>query len=224
MKRRPHYLFGRRVGRREFLHNPPRAARQDAVRDRQNFRHAGSVGKPLTHNRLSVVDPNGRTVNAGDIGEIVLAGPTVMKGYWRSPADTDVAIRDGKLWTNDLGFIDKSGFLHVVGRKSDIIVRNDTPIYPLEIELILREHPAISEAVVIGLDDAQGRELVAAIVELRSGMRLEPADVMDYCAKLNSDEKVPQMVFIADSLPRTSSGKTDRTKLRASYTGLKPES
>jgi fatty-acyl-CoA synthase len=188
------------------------------------IRHAGSVGKPLTHNRISVVDPDGRTVNAGDIGEIVQAGPTVMKGYWRSAAHTNVAIRDGKLWTGDLGFIDKSGFLHVVGRKNDIIIRNHIPIYPLEIELILREHPAINEAVVIGLDDARGRKLVVAIVEPRSGMLLEPADVMNYCAKLNGDEKVPQMVFIADSLPRTSSGKIDRTKLRATYTGLGLES
>jgi long-chain acyl-CoA synthetase len=128
------------------------------------------------------------------------------------------------LWTGDLGFIDKSGFLHVVGRKNDIIIRNHIPIYPLEIELILREHPAINEAVVIGLDDARGRKLVVAIVEPRSGMLLEPADVMNYCAKLNGDEKVPQMVFIADSLPRTSSGKIDRTKLRATYTGLGLES
>jgi fatty-acyl-CoA synthase len=114
-------------------------------------RRHGSAGKTLAFNRLRIVKPDGGDAAPDEIGQIVQAGPTIMPEYWRRPAETEAALRGGWLWTGDLGRIDADGFLYVLGRGTDVITSSGIKIYPCDIENVLREHPAIEEAAVIGI-------------------------------------------------------------------------
>ncbi|HTW87235.1 MAG TPA: AMP-binding protein [Candidatus Binataceae bacterium] len=182
-------------------------------------RRAGSAGKALAHNVIRVVNAEGREAPAGEIGEIVMTGPTVMKEYWLRPAETAVAIRDEWLWTGDHGRIDEEGFLYVAGRGSDVIVSGDAKIYPTEVERVLRQHAAVSEAAVIDIVDASHGRIVAAFVVPQRGMMLAPREIVDFCADRMAEFKRPKIAFVCDSLPRNGSGKVIRLKLRAILDG-----
>lgn len=175
------------------------------------LRKVGSAGLPCTHNRLRVLAPPGET------GELVQAGPTVMNGYWQRQEETAAALRGGWLHTGDQGFFDDEGYLYIAGRSKDMIVSAGARIYPAEVERVLREHPAIVEAAVIGLPDERVGETVAAVVTAHEGAALTVEEVIAFCKGRIADYKRPTKAFLADALPRTASGKVQKALLRESH-------
>jgi long-chain acyl-CoA synthetase len=176
-------------------------------------RRPGSCGLPLAG--LRVVDAEDRDVPPGAVGEILVAGPHVMSGYFRNPDATAVALRGGWLHSGDLGRVDADGFVHVVGRSSEMIIRGGENVYPREIEETLLAHPAVAEAAVVGAPDAVYGEVVAAFVVPRPGAALDAAEIARWCAGRLADFKRPARITLAAELPKGPTGKILKTALRA---------
>ncbi len=177
-------------------------------------RKVGSIGLPLEGQEMRVVDDSGQEVAAGEVGEIVIRGPNVMRGYHNNPEATAEALRNGWLHSGDLGMKDQDGYFYVVGRKKEMIIRGGENIYPKEIEEILYCHPAILEAAVIGKPDPIWGEEVVAFIVLKEGAALSEAQVIDYCRESLADFKAPRRVFFEKSLPKTATGKIQKVRLR----------
>jgi len=177
-------------------------------------RKPGSVGRPLLHTRVRVVDGQGRTLPPGEVGEILVSGPTVFSGYDGDPRATRAALQDGWLHTGDLGYLDAEGDLWVVNRRSDLIVTGGENVYPAEVEAVLRQHPAVAEACVVGLDDAEWGQRVAAAVVLKPHADVTPQMLEDFCRQRLAGYKVPRRIRILPDLPRTASGKVQRPLVR----------
>ncbi len=178
-------------------------------------RKPGSVGKPLLYTQIRIVDENGHPLPTGEIGEIVLRGPTVFAGYDGAPEATARALRDGWLHTGDLGYLDADGDLWVVNRRHDLIVTGGENVYPAEVEAVLRRHPAVAEACVVGLADAEWGQRVAAAVVLSQGAKTTPAELEAFCRRHLAGYKVPRRWRIVPDLPRTASGKVRRPAVQA---------
>ena len=192
---------------------------QDYVLDERDTRahRLSSIGKPAPNVDLRIMIEEGREVVAGHIGEIVCRCDTMMIGYWHKPEETQSAIRDGWLHTGDLARMDEEGFVYLVDRKKDMIIRGGENIYPAEVERVLYEHPAIAEVAVIGVPDATWGESVKAVIVLRQGARVTEDEVIDYCHDRLASYKKPASVEIIDCLPRTAGGKVLKTQLRARF-------
>jgi fatty-acyl-CoA synthase len=177
-------------------------------------RKAGAAGLPALHCELRVVDQNGADLPCGRDGEILVRGPNVMQRYWNAPQATSAALRNGWYHTSDIGRFDEDGYLHVVARKSDMIISGGENIYPAEIETILAECPAIREACVIGQRDERWGEMVVAIVALQPDAVLTEADVMALFADRIARYKHPRAVRFVQALPRNELGKIKRSALQ----------
>ncbi|SDN76572.1 long-chain acyl-CoA synthetase [Paenibacillus sp. yr247] len=178
------------------------------------YRKIGSIGVPLPDTDAKVVDVNtGEEVPIGEIGEILIKGPQVMKGYWQREHETALTIKDGWLYTGDMGRVDEDGFFSIVDRKKDLIIAGGFNIYPREIEEVLFEHPAIQEATVVGVPDEYRGETVKAFVVLRSGMSLTEKELELWCRERLAAFKVPRKVEFRPSLPKTMIGKVLRRQL-----------
>ena len=173
----------------------------------------GSCGLPLAP--LRVVDAEERDLPPGAVGEIVLQGPHVMRGYFNQPEATAQAMRGGWFHSGDLGLIDADGFVHVVGRASEMIIRGGENVYPREIEEALLAHPAVAEAAVVGVPDALYGEVVGAYLVARPGATLDAADVARWCAARLADFKRPVHVTVVPELPKGATGKVLKSALRA---------
>jgi long-chain acyl-CoA synthetase len=170
-------------------------------------RRAGSVGTPIDGVEVRVVDDAGRPLPVGEVGEIVVRGHNVMKGYWKRPEATAEAIRDGWFHTGDLGRTDQDGYFYIVDRKKDMIIRGGYNVYPREVEEVLYEHPQIREAAVIGMPDERWGEEIGAAVVLHEGERLEAQEVSDYVKERIAAYKYPRIVWFVDELPKGPTGK-----------------
>ena len=170
-------------------------------------RKAGSIGTPIRDVQLRVVDDQDHEVPPGEVGEIVIRGPNVMKGYWQRPEATAEAIRDGWFHTGDIARADDDGYFYIVDRKKDLIIRGGYNVYPREIEEVLYEHPAVAEAAVIGLPHPALGEEVAAAVALKPGAAVTAAELRDYAKSQVAAYKYPRHVWIMDALPKTATGK-----------------
>ena len=173
----------------------------------------GTVGKPLFGAEVRIVDNEGRELPAGEIGEVTVRGPQVMAGYYRNEAATAQTIRDGWLYTGDLGYTDADGDLFLVQRRSDLIVSGGENVYPAEVEAVLRVHPAVAEACVVGVPDAEWGQRVAAAVQLRPGAALEESALLAFCRERLAGYKVPRQVRFVAELPQTASGKIERRRV-----------
>jgi acyl-CoA synthetase (AMP-forming)/AMP-acid ligase II len=181
-------------------------------------RLAASIGKPLPDVDLKIVDANGQSLPAGEIGEIYARGARIMSGYWRDDQKTVQAITaDGWLRTGDRGWIDADGYVFLAGRGDDMIIRGGENISPEEVEDVLHSHPDIAEAAVIGVPDPEWGQEPCAVVVLKSGVSCEPAEIMAYCRSRLAGFKRPRQVFFVKSLPRNSIGKVLRKELRRIY-------
>jgi len=178
----------------------------------------GSVGRPLFYTQVRVVDEAGRDLPSGAVGEIVVRGPTVFLGYDSDPQATHTALRDGWLHTGDLGYLDPDGALWVVNRRSDLIVTGGENVYPAEVEAVLRQHPAVAEVCVVGIEDLEWGQRVAAVVVLHSDQQAGPGDLEAHCRAHLAGYKVPRQWRFVDALPRTASGKIHRPAVRALLT------
>jgi long-chain acyl-CoA synthetase len=173
-------------------------------------RKPGSIGTPIRDVRMRVVDAEDHEVPQGEVGEIVIQGPNVMKGYWQRPEATAEAIRDGWFHTGDLARVDSGGYFYIVDRKKDLVIRGGYNVYPREIEEVLYEHPAVSEAAVIGLPHPALGEEVAAAVTLKPGATVTAEELRDYVKSQVAAYKYPRYVWIADSLPKGATGKIQK--------------
>jgi long-chain acyl-CoA synthetase len=193
---------------------------EDHVLDEHDPRFArlSSIGKPAPNVDLRVVGFDGRDVPVGEIGEIVCRCDMMMEGYWQKPAESEQAIREGWLHTGDLARIDEGGFVYLVDRMKDMIIRGGENIYPAEIERVLYDHPAIAEAAVIGVPDATWGECVKAIIVLRPGSHATAEEVIGHCRERLASYKKPALVEFIDALPRTSGGKVLKNELRSRLT------
>ncbi len=174
----------------------------------------GSVGVPMPGVEVRILDDTGRPLPAGEPGEVCVSSPAVMQGYWRAPEATAEAIRDGWLHTGDIGYLDEEGYLFIVDRKKDLIIRGGFNVYPRDVEDALLEHPAVVGAGVVGRPDARRGEEVVAFVELSEPSAVSEAELVEWARARIGGYKYPREVHIIDAIPLTAVGKLDRKALR----------
>jgi long-chain acyl-CoA synthetase len=175
----------------------------------------GSVGKSLLKcNTIKIFDNNGRELPSGQQGEIVVKGPTLMKGYWNLPEDTAQTIRGGWLYTGDIGYMDEDGYIYITDRKKDIIIRGGENVSPHEIEEVLYRHTKVVEAGVIGIPDKVYGEEIKAFVVLKPGEQASETEIIAFCKECLPTFKTPKQVQFVESLPKNLLGKVLRAELR----------
>jgi long-chain acyl-CoA synthetase len=177
----------------------------------------GAVGIPLPDIELRVVDvDNGeKELHAGQVGEFILRAPQLMQGYWGKPTETANTIRDGWLYTGDLGYLDEDGYMFIVDRKKDVIKVSGFQVWPREVEEVIATYPAVAEVGVAGVPDTYRSEAVKAWVVLRPGQTVSAAELRQYCRQKLTAYKVPKHIQFLDSLPKTTVGKILRRELVA---------
>ncbi len=175
----------------------------------------GSIGKSLCKsNRVTLFNERGEETAPGEKGEIVVKGPTVMKGYWNKPEETAETIKDGWLYTGDIGYKDDDGYIFITDRKKDIIIRGGENVSPREVEEVLFQHPAVAEAGVVGMkDEVYGEEIKAFLVP-RAGQQIDAEEVIAFCKQHLPNYKTPKVIRVVEALPRNPVGKVLRAELR----------
>jgi long-chain acyl-CoA synthetase len=177
-------------------------------------RKPGSIGTPITGVEMQVVDDSDRPLPVGEIGEIVIRGDNVMKGYWQRPEATAEAMRGGWFHSGDLARTDADGYFFIVDRKKDMIIRNGFNVYPREIEELLYEHPAVREVAVLGIPHDQLGEEVGAAVALKQGASATPDELRDFVRERMAAFKYPRQVWIVDELPKGPTGKILKREIK----------
>ncbi|GAA4513906.1 acyl-CoA synthetase [Brevibacterium yomogidense] len=184
--------------------------------------HSGSIGRPAMHMSFRIVDPDGRDVPQGEVGELIMSGPQVFAGYWNKPEATAEAFRDGWFYSGDMARVDEDGFYTLVDRKKDMIISGGENVYPVEVEQVLIRHPGVLDVSVIGVPHSHWGEAVTAIVVVDGTD--EPGDelasALDERARRElAGFKVPKSYRFRAELPRTATGKVQKNVLRDSYAG-----
>lgn len=175
-----------------------------------------ATGKPGFNWDVRIVNEKGEDVVPDEVGEILLRGNAVMKGYYKNPEKTAEVIRDGWLYTGDLAKIDKDGWIYIVDRKKDMIISGGENIYPVEIEEVLHQHPKIHDVAVVGVPDDRLTEVPAAVIQIKAGSALSSEEIMKFCEENLPRYKRPRQI-IFDEVPRNPSGKIDKVALRSKY-------
>ena len=183
--------------------------------NRPGSRKPGTIGQALPGVEVAIWDDRNRLLRAGEIGEIMVRGRNVMKGYHRLPEETEKTITGGWLHTGDLGKLDEDGFVTITGRKKDLIISAGENIYPREIEEILSQHPKVKEVAVIGVSDEVRGEVPKAFVIAREGAAIEDKELRTYCREHLANYKIPKYFDIVADLPRTPTGKVLKRMLSA---------
>ena len=176
-----------------------------------------SVGISSITNQVRVVNPDGQDTAPGEVGEIIVRGPNVMKEYYKDPEKTAEAIRGGWLYTDDLGKMDEDGFLMIVERKKNMIISGGENIYPKEVEDVLYRHPKVVDAAVYGVPDKIWGEKVCAAIVLKAGEQMTVEEIIDFSKQNLASFKKPKFVEFIDSLPRNTIGKVQRSELKQKY-------
>ena len=166
---------------------------------------------------MKVVDDGDNEVGEGELGEIVMRGENILKGYFKNPEATARAFRGGWFHTGDIGYRDKDGFFFIVDRKSDMIIRGGENIYPREIDEVLYQHPAVATAATIGVPDHLYGEEVAAFIVLKAGMKVSEEDLIAHCQKELADYKCPKSIRIVSDIPKGPTGKLLKRELARIY-------
>jgi len=175
----------------------------------------GTVGQPLLGVEVECVSDDGVPVPDGERGEVVIRGPNIMKGYFRQPEATAEALRGGWFHTGDIGVIDADGYLAIVDRKKDMILRGGFNVYPREIEELLLTHPAVAQCAVVGVADERLGEEVMAVVVRRAGEAASEDDLIAWCRERIASYKAPRTIAFRDALPMSATGKILKRVLRA---------
>lgn len=177
----------------------------------------GSVGIPMPGVKIKIVDEDGKELPAGEVGELLVQGDNVTPGYFRNEEATKKALQNGWLHTGDMAKVDEEGYLYIVDRKKDLIIRGGFNIYPRDLEELLVKHDAVLEAAVIGIpSERMGEEILACIVK-KEGVSVGESELIDYCQKNLAKYKTPRHVVFIDELPRNGVGKILKTKLREQF-------
>jgi long-chain acyl-CoA synthetase len=178
-------------------------------------RKPGTVGLPMKGQEVAIMAPDGRLLPPGETGEVVIRGPIVMRGYLNRPEDTAKTIVDGWLHTGDVGRFDEDGYLMLVDRIKDLIIRGGENIYPSEIEAVLYRDSRVAEAAVVGAPDAVLGEVPVAFVSPKPGQEVKPDELLDFCCTALAKYKLPTEIHVLERLPRNPIGKIHKPSLRA---------
>jgi long-chain acyl-CoA synthetase len=181
----------------------------------QRERKAGSIGTPIRDVEMKLVDEQDNEVAPGEVGEIVVRGPNVMKGYWNRPDATNEVLRGGWLHTGDMATVDEDGFFFIVDRKKDMIIRGGYNVYPREIEEILYEHPAVREAAVVGVPHDDLGEEVGAAVALKEGAETSADELREFVKDQVAAYKYPRVIWFVEDLPKGPTGKILKREIDA---------
>lgn len=181
----------------------------------ENIHKVGAIGIPGHRWEVRIGDETGNPVPQGQVGELAVKGPGVMKCYYNDPAATAAVLKDGWLYSGDMARMDEDGFIYLVDRKKDVIISGGENLYPVQIEDFLRAHPAIKDVAVIGLPDPRLGEIAAAIVELKPGCQCTEEGIKEFCAPLPRYKRPRQIIF--DNVPRNPTGKIEKPRLREKY-------
>jgi len=177
----------------------------------------GSAGREVMGVRVKIVDNEGRSVATGKIGEVAVKGKNVMKGYWNRPELTREVLRDGWLYTGDMGRMDELRYLYIVDRKKDMIISGGENIYAKEVEDALSAHPAVLEAVVIGVPDEKWGEAVKAFIRKKKGVEVSAGELVEFCRGRLASYKKPKSVEFVEDFPKSAAGKVLKRELRDKY-------
>lgn len=182
----------------------------------QEGQRANSIGMPIPGTDARIVDMEGGALSLppGKLGELVVRGPQVMKGYWHRPDETANALRNGWLYTGDLATMDEDGYFYIVDRKKDMVIVGGYNVYPREVDEVLLAHPKVADAVTVGISDGMRGETLKAYVVPRPGETMGKADVVGWCRARLASYKVPRLVEFREELPKTIVGKVLRRALR----------
>ncbi|MEH7224932.1 o-succinylbenzoate--CoA ligase [Bacillus sp. JJ1566] len=200
-------LFGQGFGMTETSPTLFMLLKEDAERKK------GSIGKPAMFCEYKLIDSEGFIVKEGDVGELIVRGPNVMKEYWNKPEATAEALRDGWLYTGDLARVDEEGFLYIVGRKKEMIISGGENIYPLEVEQVIGQLADVEEVAVAGVVDQKWGEVPMAFVVKTKGSLLTEEEIIEYCNHFLARYKIPKKVEFIDQLPRNATGKIQKNRL-----------
>jgi Acyl-CoA synthetases (AMP-forming)/AMP-acid ligases II len=184
----------------------------------ENIHKVGAIGLPGYKWKAKISDESGVSVQQGQVGELAVKGPGVMKCYYNDPEATAATLKNGWLFTGDMARMDEDGFIYLVDRKKDVIITGGENIYPVQIEDFLRAHDAIKDVAVIGLPDKRVGEIVAAIIELKPGADCTEEDINEFCAGLPRYKRPRKVIF--DTVPRNPTGKIEKPRLREKYCTL----
>jgi len=176
-------------------------------------RKNGSIGIPWPDTDAKVVDSDGEELPIGEVGELAVKGPQIMKGYWNRPEETSKVLNDGWFLTGDLAKMDEDGYFYIVDRKKDMIIAGGYNIYPREVEEVLYEHPAVKEVVIAGIPDPYRGETVKAYIVLKDGMQVTEEELNKFCRTYLAAYKVPRLYEFRKELPKTTVGKILRRVL-----------
>jgi long-chain acyl-CoA synthetase len=183
-----------------------------------NSQKVDSIGKAGFGWQIRVVGDDGRDVERGKIGELIVKGCGVMKEYYKNPELTAKTIKDGWLYTGDMAKMDSEGFIYLVDRKKDVVISGGENVYPVEVEEVLHHHPKVYDVAVIGIPDERLGEIVAAVINPKTEIILTKEEIVSYCEQELPRYKRPRII-IFDNVPRSPTGKLEKTKLREKYCG-----
>jgi len=195
-----------------------------SMTDEESAPKSGSVGKPIFHSWMKLVDRENRPAPAGKTGELLIAGPHVCLGYWNNPQASRESLEflDDFSWpwfhTGDMARMDEDGFFYIVGRYKDMIISGGENIYAAEVEAVFREHPAVEDAALIGLPDEQWGEVGLIVVTLKTGQQSTPEELQSFCRSRLANFKVPKQVVFTESLPYSPYGKVMKSELKQQFT------
>ena len=189
----------------------------------EQFKYKARTGREFLGVKLRVVNENGEDVKPDDkeVGEIIVKGDIVTPGYWKNKEETQKAIKNGWLYTGDMATIDSEGYVNIVDRKKDIIITGGENVYSTEVENVIYEHPAVLEVAVIGVPDKKWGEAVKAVVVLKEGMKATEEEIINFVKSKIARYKAPKSVDFVKELPKTGSGKIQKSKIREWYLRIK---
>lgn len=176
-----------------------------------------SSGRPVLNYEIRIVDEQDNDVPLGEVGEIIGRSEAMMKGYWQMPEETAKKLKNGWLHTGDLGRFDEDGYVYIVERKNDLIISGGVNVYPREIEEVLYQHPAVSEASVIGLPDEHWGEIVKAVIVLKAGAKATEDEIKEFCGNRLAGFKKPKSVDFWKELPKSPQGKILKKEIRQAF-------
>jgi fatty-acyl-CoA synthase len=188
-----------------------------SMTDSDSVRKVGSVGKPIFHSQMRLVNTQGEEVAAGQVGELVISGPHVCLGYWHNPQATQAVLREGWFFTGDMAWRDEEGFYYISGRYKDMIISGGENIYAAEVEAVFREHPAVVDAALIAKPDEKWGEVGLLVVALKPGMQIDSENLLEFCRSRLARYKAPKQVVFVESLPYSPYGKVIKAELRKAF-------
>lgn len=178
------------------------------------IRKPNSVGLPLPGIDVAVVGEDGRFLGKGEIGELILRGPNVMKGYFRRDEETASVLKDGWLYTGDMARIDEDGYIYIVDRKKDLIIIDGMNVYPREVEDIVVKHPAVEECAMVGIPDGRGSETPILFIKKKENTLLTEEEIREHMRGKVASFKTPRRIIFVEEFPKTATGKIKKTDLK----------